>query len=404
MNHRLAAPAALASAMAALALAATAAAAADMAPPRFGGVHAPDPAALPHDEMPPFERANIELQLRNNADRLQAQGLLAAPDPALSVDNLAWPLRARPDFRDPDFHGISNYVDLNPAFPNQLLDWNCGQRTYDMGNGYNHAGVDYFLWPFGWRMMDSEAIEIVASAPGVIVLKQDGFPDRSCDATTSTQWNAVFVQHADGTVAWYGHMKSGSTTGKAVGDAVAAGEYLGLVGSSGRSSGPHLHLELRSSNGPGSQVIEAHSGVCRTGPSLWAEQRPYRQTGINKLATHSALPNFNAGCPDPGQETPNFSNHFRPGVDPLYLVAYYRDLVQGLPSTYRLKHRGIVRTQWQHSSAQDYTVAYFYWTYLPVAPATAHGIWVFEVERAGQTWWHEYTVGTDMLLATGFGG
>jgi len=273
-----------------------------------------------------------------------------------------------------------------------------------MANGYNHAGVDYFLWPFGWRMMDAAVIEIVASAPGVIVLKQDGFPDRSCDATSSTQWNAVFVQHGDGTVAWYGHMKTGSTTAKAVGDSVAAGEYLGLVGSSGRSSGPHLHLELRSSNVPGSLVLEAHAGACRTGSTLWAAQRPYRQTGINKLATHAALPNFNAGCPDPGQETPNFSNHFRPGVDPLYLVAYYRDLVPGIPASYRLKHRGIVRSQWQHSSAQTHTVAWLYWNYLPVAAATAHGIWVFEVEAAGQTWWHEYTVGTDMLLASGFGG
>jgi murein DD-endopeptidase MepM/ murein hydrolase activator NlpD len=401
MNRQLAARTVLA---AALAAGPAAGPAAEMAPPRFGGVHGPAADALPHDELAPFERANIELQLRQSAQRLQAQGLLPAPDRARLVDDLAWPLQADPDFRDPDFHGISNYVDLDPAFPNQLLDWNCGQRTYDMASGYNHAGVDYFLWPFGWRMMDSGAIRIVASAPGVIVLKQDGFPDRSCDATSSTQWNAVFVQHADGTVAWYGHMKSGSTTAKAVGESVAVGEYLGLVGSSGRSSGPHLHLELRISNVPGAQVLEAHAGACRTGPSLWAAQRPYRQTGINKLATHSAVPDFDAGCPNPGQETPNFSNHFRPGIDPLYVVAYYRDLVQGAPTTYRLKHRGIVRSQWQHTSAQDRTVAWLYWNYLPLAASTAHGIWVFEAQFGDQRWWHEYTVGTDMLMASGFGG
>ena len=66
-------------------------------------------------------------------------------------------------------------------------------------------------------MMDAALIEIVAVAPGVILHKQDGHPDRSCDAGTATPWNAVYVQHADGTVAWYGHMKNGSTTTKAVG-------------------------------------------------------------------------------------------------------------------------------------------------------------------------------------------
>jgi murein DD-endopeptidase MepM/ murein hydrolase activator NlpD len=399
VSHLPAVPSALCAA-----LLAGAVAAADLPPPRFGGGDGLAPADLPHDELPPFMRANIELQLRLNAEALQARGLLPAPDRAQRIDNLAWPLRAHPDFRDADYHGISNYVDLNPAFPNQLLDWNCGQRTYDMGTGYNHAGVDYFLWPFGWRMMDSALIEIVASAPGVILHKQDGFPDRSCDATAASDWNAVYVQHGDGTVAWYGHMKTGSTTPKAVGASVAAGEYLGLVGSSGRSSGPHLHLELRSSSMPGAQILEAHAGTCRAGPSLWAAQRPYRQPGINKLASHSAVPSFAVSCPNPGQETPNFSNHFRPGVDPLYLAAYHRDQLQGVPTTYRLKHGGIVRSQWQHSSPQDFTASYWYWSYVPVAANTAHGTWVFEVESGGQTTWHEYTVGTDILLATGFGG
>ena len=36
--------------------------------------------------------------------------------------------------------------------------------------------------------------------------------------------------HADGSIAWYGHMKSGSLTEKQ--DTVAQGEYLGIIGSS----------------------------------------------------------------------------------------------------------------------------------------------------------------------------
>ena len=92
-------------------------------------------------------------------------------------------------------------------------------------------------------MKASDAVRIVAAAPGTIVSKTDGNFDRNC-AIGSGQWNAVYVRHADNSVAWYGHMKSGSLTTKAVGETVVTGEYLGIVGSSGSSTGPHLHFEI----------------------------------------------------------------------------------------------------------------------------------------------------------------
>ena len=64
--------------------------------------------------------------------------------------------------------------------------------------------------------MDYDQVYVVAAAPGVIVFKQDGNFDRNC-GFTGDPWNAVYVQHADGSVAWYGHMKNGSLTPKAVG-------------------------------------------------------------------------------------------------------------------------------------------------------------------------------------------
>jgi len=159
--------------------------------------------SLAHDhEMPAFMRANIELGIAENVARLTREGLLAAPDTSVLVSNLQWPLRARAGYADPDYHGISNFVDLDPAFPNQLLDYQCGTRSYDLSSGYNHPGIDYFLWPFAWRMMDAEVIEVVAAAPGTIIQKIDGWNDRSCTNNYSDSWNAVYVQHGDGTVAW----------------------------------------------------------------------------------------------------------------------------------------------------------------------------------------------------------
>ena len=346
----------------------------------------------------------IRTRAGQSAQRLQAEGRLAPPDPAQRISGLQWPLRARAGYRDPDYHGISNFVDLNPAFPNQLLDYACGARTYDQANGTNHAGIDYFLFPFAWQMMDAQLIEIAAAAPGTIIHKVDGWNDRSCTNNYSDSWNAVYVQHGDGTVAWYGHMKIGSLTTKPVGASVVSGEYLGLVASSGFSSGPHLHFELRGSNAPGAQIFEPHNGTCRTGASLWSVQRPYRDSGINKLATHFAPPDFTVSCPNPGQETPNFRNNFNPGVDTLIVAAYYRDQLNGAQTTYRLRHGNDPPTTWQGTSNSDYAASYWYWSWTPLPANTARGIWIFEATFNGRTYYHEYTVGNDIIMATSFGG
>ena len=135
------------------------------------------------DEMTPQMRARIDAQIQQNIAELQAQGLLPPSllsAPAVSPVLFDWPLLPTAGYNEPDYHGIGNFVDLNPAYPNQLLDYTCGARTYDLASGYNHAGVDIFLWPYPWILMDQGAIQIVAAAPGTIVGKVDGNDDRSC--------------------------------------------------------------------------------------------------------------------------------------------------------------------------------------------------------------------------------
>ena len=56
----------------------------------------------------------------------------------------------------------------------------------------------------------------------------------------------VEIEYWDGTVSWYGHMSSISAS---VGQQVSPGDTVGLVGSTGHSTGPHLHLEIHLGGG-----------------------------------------------------------------------------------------------------------------------------------------------------------
>ncbi|ATZ24006.1 M23 family metallopeptidase [Streptomyces lavendulae] len=54
--------------------------------------------------------------------------------------------------------------------------------------------------------------------------------------------NNIVIKHNDGTYTQYGHLLSLSVS---VGETVTPGQQIGLSGSTGNSSGPHLHFEAR---------------------------------------------------------------------------------------------------------------------------------------------------------------
>ncbi len=242
----------------------------------------------------------------------------------------SWPLKLKDGIGDPGFYGISNFVDHDPSFPNQLKDYVNGIRTYDVASGYNHKGTDIFLWPFSWLKMDNDEVEVIAVADGIITGKADGNFDRSC-AMSNSQWNALYVRNLDSSVVWYGHLKKNSVTSMNTGDTIKTGEYVGIVGSSGSSTGPHLHMEVYDKMnklvdpwfGPGNPTIDT---------SWWIQQQPYYHSRVNKIATHDAWPLFPA-CP--GQETPYYRSEFLPGSS-IYFIAYYQDQLKGQASTYTI--------------------------------------------------------------------
>jgi murein DD-endopeptidase MepM/ murein hydrolase activator NlpD len=325
------------------------------------------------------------------AGSLQSVGGPRPPGAPKAVSGMTWPL-GPVNGAGTAWHGISNFVDLNPAFPGQITDYTCAARSYDTAAGYNHRGIDYFIWPFAWTLMDSGAVDVLAVAPGTLVAKGDGNNDRSCSFDAPDTPNYAVVMHADGSVARYLHMKNGSVTSLPIGAPIPAGTPLGKVGSSGISTGPHLHLELRASNTAGAAVIEPHTGACNVSTTMqWAQERPYRQPRVNRLSTHGAAPQL-ASCPGTVDQ-PNFKEQFVPG-DPIIFTAAYRDQGSGQVSSYRvLRPDGSTFASWNHSqnSGASYNAAYWYWSNLLPADAPT-GLWTFETVYEGLTSRHSFQV------------
>ena len=91
-----------------------------------------------------------------------------------------------------------------------------------------HTGVDYAA-PTG--------TPVKATADGTVVRA----------GVAGGYGNMVEVQHSDGTTSRYAHLHTFRTS---VGQPVKQGQVIGLVGSTGMSTGPHLHFEIRKNGSP----------------------------------------------------------------------------------------------------------------------------------------------------------
>lgn len=104
-----------------------------------------------------------------------------------------------------------------------------------------------FAWPIGGRITQRFAWyhrgTDIATALGTPILAADagtvvtaGWPDNS------GYGNRVVINHGNGYTTLYAHMSKISVT---AGQTVKRGDVIGLEGSTGRSTGPHLHFEIK---------------------------------------------------------------------------------------------------------------------------------------------------------------
>ena len=347
---------------------------------------------LPSDEISPAERSRINATLSRNMDALQRSGRLP-PQPkvmsrAAPAVHFQWPLQLVPGHPEQVARNVIAYVDHDLNYPNQVLDYACGSRTYDSQNGYNHQGTDITSFPFMQRKQSNDEAIVVAAAAGVIVLKEDGQPDNSCTMNMST-WNAVYIRHGDGSTAWYGHLKANSLTTKNFGDSVDAGEFLGVMGSSGNSTGPHLHFEVYDAGG---NLIDPFAGSCNDFNqfSWWADQRPYDEPAIDLLITGDAPVNFLA-CPT--AEVEHRSSYFQPGQT-VYITAFLTDQRRTNTTAFAVysPNGNLVASTTVPSDSDFYSAAYWEWSF-PLPATAAPGFWTAQVGFNGQTQSVQFEVG-----------
>jgi hypothetical protein len=172
---------------------------------------------------------------------------------------------------------IQNYVDTEMSAAGK--DFTCGSLSYD-----GHKGTDIRLKNYG--AMDA-GVDVLAAAPGTVLRTRDGMDDINVreigvDAVKDREaGNSVIIDHGDGWVTQYGHMKKGSVAVKP-GQKVSGGNRLGKIGLSGDTEFPHLHFEVRHDDKPidpfTGERMEAGCGL--KDHSLWREDIAYIPTGL----------------------------------------------------------------------------------------------------------------------------
>jgi len=199
---------------------------------------------------------------------------------------------------------VQNYADRDPG--PEARDYRCGELSYD-----GHKGTDFRVTDL--RKM-RRGVTVRASARGKVIGLRNDYPEHEIEGFRPESvkgrecGNGVVLDHGSGWTTQYCHMRTGSVS-VVMGQRLNAGETLGLIGMSGNTNFPHVHLSLRHDN----RIIDPFVGLevtstdhCeRSGPGLWtaAARRalPYRSSGVVRAgfaATAPKMPDIYEGLHD----------------------------------------------------------------------------------------------------------
>jgi murein DD-endopeptidase MepM/ murein hydrolase activator NlpD len=130
--------------------------------------------------------------------------------------------------------GVKGTVSVWPTPGYWYITSPFGYRVHPITHEYKlHTGVDIGA-PYGAR--------IIAAGAGVVIFS----------GWYGAYGNAVIIDHGNGISTLYGHMSSRIAQTK---QEVVAGQAIGYVGSTGYSTGPHLHFEVRKDGVPTNPMV-----------------------------------------------------------------------------------------------------------------------------------------------------
>jgi Peptidase family M23 len=109
------------------------------------------------------------------------------------------------------------------------MPFKCGQAW----TGTSRSGHSPSYFTVDWNRTDDLGQPVLASAPGVVT---------RAVSLTSSYGRHVIVDHGGGYTTLYAHLNQIAST---VGQVVEQGDLIGYLGTSGNSTGPHLHHEER---------------------------------------------------------------------------------------------------------------------------------------------------------------
>ncbi len=113
-------------------------------------------------------------------------------------------------------------------------------------------GAGEYIWPTTGRISQGyhwyhRAIDIAdPSAPAVVASRGGRVTDAGWTAPARGYGIYVLIDHGDGIKTLYAHLSSVAVS---VGQQVLRGQVIGRMGSTGRSTGTHLHFEIRTPSG-----------------------------------------------------------------------------------------------------------------------------------------------------------
>ncbi|MBP0031246.1 M23 family metallopeptidase [Roseofilum sp. Guam] len=185
---------------------------------------------------------------------------------------------------------ILRYVDRDPG-PG-YVDVGCGRMTDD-----GHSGTDFGI-PDEWAMQ--QGVPVLAAAPGRVLRVRDGIEDRRITSPADLEaiegincGNGMVIDHGQGWETQYCHLRQGSVAVQP-GTEVQTGTVLGMVGSSGESSFPHVHLTVRYQGNVVDPFVgpEAEPGCNVSGTSLWSTDIEYQPTGLIRAGFATEVPDL----------------------------------------------------------------------------------------------------------------